>query len=87
MIIQMKKNTKHKLKEYGSGNFDEVVNQLISDVEDDMIVFPVDYSPISTMRLKESTIRRLKSFALTDGESYENIILRMLAQSLYSSPE
>lgn len=33
---------------------------------------------MSTIKIRESTKKKLKELALTDGESYENIILRLL---------
>ena len=76
--IQLTKNTKEIITYYGEP-FDVAVNNLIDKVEDYMPF--LDYSKdnsISTANVEEITRDRIKSFALSDGESYENILIRML---------
>ena len=79
--VKIHKNNKNILKSYGDGSFDELVVKLLNDVEDDLPIVDVDYSTVTSMRLNESTVDRLESYRLTDGESYENIIVRMLLLS------
>lgn len=84
--INFDRKNKQLLKNYGDGSFDEIVNQLIDDVEDYMPYVPLDNPLKSTLPLDSNTMDKLKSFRLTESESYENIILRMLitAQGLNS---
>ena len=77
--IQINRHENELLKEYGEGSIDEIINQLIDDVEDMMPVMAI--SPKTTVRVSKSTMDRLKAYALTDGESYRNIIARMLVLS------
>lgn len=87
--IKIRKENKKLLKHYHEGTFDKIVAQLIDDVAENIQIVGVDYSPISSIKLSDETISKLESFKLTDGESYENIILRMLlvAQSLNTGDE
>lgn len=83
--VKFHKKNKNHLKELG-GKYDDVVSQLISKVGESMPIVDIDYSPVSTIKLSEDTICKLESFKLTEGESLENVIVRMLiAQSLYSA--
>ena len=79
--IQLTKHNKNKLKNYGSGSIDKIINQLIDDVENHMNIINEYDSPSTTIRVSETTVDRLNSYKLTTGESYENIILRMLLLS------
>ena len=84
--VKLHKNNKNLIGELGGETYDKKVNNLIDWVEDFMPFVEVDYAPISSIGLDESTVRRLESFKLTDGESYENILVRMilLAKALNS---
>lgn len=77
--IQIKKQSKNILKEYGNGSYDDIVNQLIDDVKDDIPSMEIEYSVKSTMRLHDDTIKLLDSYKLNPSESYESIILRLLS--------
>lgn len=79
--IQMQKHNKDLLREYHEGSFDNILNKLIDDVEENMCLFELMETPQSTIRLKEDTVNRLNQFKLTYSESYENVILRLLLQS------
>ena len=64
-------------------NYDAIVNRLIHEVSDYMPL--VEYTDSSiNINLHEDTMEKLKSYGLTKGESYENILIRMLliSQSL-----
>lgn len=76
--IKIHKNNKNWLNTYGQGTYDERITQLIDEVEDNLPIIDIDYSVISAIRIKQETKDRLESYKLTDGESYENIIIRML---------
>jgi len=78
--VKIHKNTKNLLNDT---TYDVAVNNLINQVEDYMPLIDVDYSIISTMRLDKSTVDKLDSFRITEGESYENIITRMIIVSQY----
>ena len=84
--IKIDRKNKQLLREYSEGSFDKIINQLIDDVENYMPVIPLENPLVSTLPLKNDTMDRLKFYRLTESESYENIILRMLvtAQSLNS---
>lgn len=77
--IQIKKQSKNILKEYGNGSYDDIVNQLIDDVKDDIPSMEIEYSVKSTMRLHDDTIKLLDSYKLNPSESYESVILRLLS--------
>ena len=77
--IQIKKQSKAVLKEYGNGSFDDIVNQLIDDVKEDIPSMEIEHSVKSTMRLHDDTVELLDSYKLNPSESYENVILRLLS--------
>jgi predicted DNA binding CopG/RHH family protein len=78
------------LKDYPDDNmpYDSIINRLIHEVSDYMPLVESDDRGIN-INLHEDTMDKLKSYALTKGESYENILIRMLliSQSLNSSNE
>lgn len=76
--IQIHKYNKNVLKDYSDGSFDELVNKLIDDVKYDMPLTDVDDSTPSSIMLNDDTLDKLDSFKLTVGESYENILIRMM---------
>lgn len=76
--IKIYKHNKNQLRDYSDGTFDELVNNLIEDVKYDMPLTDIDGSTVSTINLNEDTLDKLDSFKLTVGESYENVIIRMM---------
>ena len=81
--IQIQKHIKRLVSESYEGSYDVRVNKLIDEV--DLPVISIVESPISTMRLDESTIQRLESLKLYSTESYESVIIRLLlAKGLYT---
>ena len=76
--IKLSHDSKNAIKHYGGKTYDESVNQLIDTVQDYMPL--IDYTDSSrvVVNLKEDTVDRLNSFRLSNGESAENIIIRML---------
>ena len=88
----VKINTKLRdmLKDYPDDNmpYDSIINRLIHEVSDYMPLVESDDRGIN-INLHEDTMDKLKSYALTKGESYENILIRMLliSQNLNSSNE
>lgn len=85
--VRVSHSCKEAIKFFGDGSYDENVNQLIDLVADYMPL--VDLSDESSMiiNLGDDTVDRVNSFKLSHGESFENVIIRMLvmAQGLYSS--
>lgn len=85
-------NTKLRdmLKDYSDINlpYDAIINRLIHEVSDYMPLVESDDRNIN-INLHEDTTDKLKAYALTKGESYENILIRMLiiSQSLNSNSE
>ena len=79
--INIRKNYKRELSDYCDGSFDEIINQLLDDIEENMPVIDVFDSPSTTMRIKDETLHRLDNFKITPYESYESIIVRLLLES------
>lgn len=79
--IQMQKHNKELVKQYSKGSFDNIINQLISDMEEYVQVPLVKESVSSTVRLKEDTLNRLEDLKIVPSESYECVILRLLLLS------
>ena len=79
--VKIHKQNKNTLKEYADGSYDEIITKLLNDTEDYLPIINVDYSIVSTMMLNENTVERLDTYRLTEGESYENIIMRLLVLS------
>ena len=88
--VKINRELRDKLKDYPDDNmnYDAIINRLIYDVSDYMPLVEADSKSIN-INLHEDTMDKLKAYRLTVGESYENIIIRMLliAQSLNSSNE
>lgn len=78
--IRITSDTRDRLKEYSdiNMNYDGIVTRLINDVEDYMPLPYADNLKYFNINLHEDTIEKLKAFGLTNGESYENILIRML---------
>lgn len=88
--IKLSHDTKNAIKHYdNSKSYDKAINCLIKEVE--MYMPVVDYSDSSktVVSIHEDTVDRIKSFRLSDGESVENILIRMLimSQALNSGDE
>ena len=77
--VKINNDLKYELKQlYGADiNYDGIVNRLIHDVSDYMPLVKSDSNPVN-INLHEDTMDKLKSYAFTNGESYENILIRML---------
>ena len=88
--IKINHDLKKELKNYPDENmnYDAIVNRLIHEVSDYMPLTINDKGAV-TIGLHQDTMDKLKSYALTNGESYENILIRMLllSKSLNSSNE
>ena len=78
--IRITSETRDRLKEYTKENmnYDGIITRLINDVEDYMPTPNSDEPKYFNINLHEDNIHKLKAFGLTNGESYENIIIRML---------
>ena len=86
--IQFHKNNMRLLKEHGEGSYDKIINDLIDELEDRLPIVNIDYSPVSTIVLDESTVTRISAHKISEGESLENVVLRLLlAKDLYSPKE
>ena len=81
--VRITKNTRDALKEYTDikMSYDGIINRLINEVEDYMPLPNEIDNRFLNINLHEDTMDRIKSFSLTNGESYENIIIRMLLLS------
>lgn len=69
-------------------NYDAIINRLIHEVSDYMPLVEHNEGSIN-INLHEDTMDKLKSYGLTKGESYENILIRMMlvSQSLNKNTE
>ena len=82
--VSVSHSTKERLKQFDGETYDESINTLIDEVDEFMPL--IDYTKsITSLSLNEDTMRRLKEYRLSYGESYDNIIIRlMIAKLLYS---
>ena len=82
--VRVSRSTKERLKQFDGETYDESINTLIDEVDEFMPL--IDYTKSTTLlSLNEDTMRRLKEYRLSYGESYDNIIIRlMIAKLLYS---
>ena len=82
--VRVSHSTKERLKQFDGETYDECINKLIDEVDEFMPL--IDYTKSTTpLSLNEDTMRRLKEYRLSYGESYDNIIIRlMIAKLLYS---
>ena len=80
--VKITQDVKQMLKEYPDDNmnYDAIINRLIHEVADVMPTMDDNSNPIN-INLHEDTMDKLKSYRLSKGESYENIIIRMLLTS------
>ena len=75
--VKINKEVKDKIP--FEGTYDERVNKLIDLVEEDMVLPDHDvYARKTSINLSNSTLDRLRGLSLTESESYENIILRLM---------
>lgn len=88
--IKINYELKNMLKEYSDDGvtYDGSINRLIHEVSDYMPIVSNDVEAVN-INIHEDTKDKLKSYSLTTGESYENILVRMfmVSQSLNSSNE
>ena len=80
--VKITQDVRKMLKDYPDDNmnYDAIINRLIHDVADVMPIVDDNSNPIN-INLHEDTMNKLKSYRLSKGESYENIIIRMLLTS------
>ena len=76
--VRINYDLKYELQNYTDTkmNYDAIVNRLIHDVSDVMPVIESDSEKVN-INLHKDTMDKLKAYALTTGESYENILIRM----------
>ena len=88
--VKINHKVRDSLKEYSSVDttYDGIINRLIHEVADNMPVVDEDLTVVN-IHLHEDTMGKLKAFRLSRGESYENILVRMLllAETLNNSDE
>lgn len=80
--VKITHSLRDMLKEYPdvNMNYDAIINRLIHDVADNMPIIEEDNTSLN-INLHEDTMDKLKSYRLSKGESYENILIRMLLTS------
>ena len=87
--IKITTDVRKALKSYSDENmsYDSIIMRLIHDVADIMPM--VSSSRGVNINIHEDTMDKLKAYKLSDGESYENIIIRMLiaSKNLYNDDE
>ena len=74
------------VKLFDDGTYDENINKLIDAVADYMPLVDLSDESSLIINLKEDTVDKINSYRLTNGESFDNILVRMLimAQALNS---
>ena len=87
--VRVSHSMKNAIKEYSDGSYDKNINQLIDYVEDYMPLVDLSDDSSVIINLDESTVDRINSFKLSNGESMDNILIRMMimAQILNNSNE
>ncbi len=76
-IIKLNENNWQQLKKLEGGNMDKTLNILMDTVENSMPF--VDYSvEKKSVNLYSDTLEKLDSFRITENESRDNIVTRML---------
>ena len=80
--VKINRELRDELKMYPdcNMNYDAIINRLIHDVADVMPVVDSFDKPVN-INLHEDTMEKLKAYRLSQGESYENILSRMLIAS------
>ena len=88
--IKINYELKQMLKDYSDKGitYDGSINRLIHEVSDYMPIVSKDTEAVN-ININEDTMAKLKAYGLTVGESYENILIRMMliSQTLNSSNE
>ena len=64
-----------------NGTYDNIINELIDTVEDYMPLVDLTDESSVIINLEDDTVDRINSFKLSNGESIENILIRMLILS------
>ena len=84
--VRISHSSKMAVKLFDDGTYDENINKLIDTVADYMPLVDLSDESSLIINLKEDTVDKLNSYRLTNGESFDNILVRMLimAQGLNS---
>ena len=87
--VRISHSIKYAIKEYDNQSYDKNVNALIDYVEDYMPLVDLSDDSSVIINLDESTVERVNAFKLSNGESFENIMIRLLimAQTLNSDDD
>ena len=87
--VRVSHSVKSAIKDYDNQSYDMNVNALIDYVEDYMPLVDLSDDSSVIINLDESTVERVNAFKLSNGESFENIIIRLLimAQTLNSNED
>ncbi|WP_458456480.1 hypothetical protein [Methanobrevibacter sp.] len=79
--IQVTNSTRRAINELYDGSFDDNVKRLIEEVGEYMPFVELDDGRLSSANVKEDTYDLLKSYKLSEGESFENILIRLFLLS------
>ena len=79
--VRISHSNKYAIKDYGNGSYDDNINELLDIVEDYMPLVDLSDDSSVIINLKDDTVDRINAFKLTNGESIDNIIVRMLVLS------
>ena len=79
--VRISHSVKYVIKEYGNGSYDKNINDLIDDVEDYMPIVDLSDDSSVIINLEESTVERVNAFKLSNGESFENVMVRLLVMA------
>ena len=84
--VRISHSSKMAVKLFDDGTYDENINKLIDAVADYMPLVDLSDESSLIINLKEDTVDKINSYRLTNGESFDNILVRMLimAQALNS---
>lgn len=87
--IKLSHDTKNAISQCEGKTYDVQINNLIQEVADYMPLVDYDDTSSTVIKISDDTVERIKSFKLSNGESVENILIRMLiiSQILNSSDE
>ena len=64
-----------------NGTYDNAVNELIDEVEQYMPLVDLSDESSVIINLDDNTVDKINSFKLSNGESIENVLIRMLILS------
>ena len=79
--VRISHSNKYAIKDYSNGSYDDNINKLLDTVEDYMPLVNLSDDSSVIINLKDDTVDRINAFKLTNGESIDNIIVRMLVLS------